>query len=283
MTALPALDQLYVLTETIRSEASVYTTFWNGQEKVQSAWHRWYFGGAPTIVSLMPFNTTLMAALQYPEGLFLVRVELDGRSITDGSLLWPIRLDRKFQTDAGVHAGTGPGYTTWDLPYNYNATMQAVVLNKAGEVGQVLDLQPVSPTTVLAVGDYEDALVVIGEKLPASAQLSQFFVRDKEGKPILESKLQLRDLTLQFTATGYFEVMVFPAGRDSFTYPYTGRVLGVLGVLLGTRTMQDGEFRCPLSAKSTECDVTIFSDQALPFNIQAGQFSGHFAQLSHRA
>jgi hypothetical protein len=283
MSAVPALDQLFILTETIRSEASVYTTFWNGQEKVQSAWHRWYFGGSPTIVSLMPFNTTLCAALQYPEGLFLVRVELDGRSITDAPLLWPIRLDRMYTTDLGDHSGTGVGHTTWPIAYNYTTAMQAVVLTKTGEVGQVLDLEQVSTVDVRAVGNYEGETVVIGEKFPSSTQLSQFFVRDKDGRPILDSKLQLRDLSLEFTGTGYFEVLVFPAGRDSFTYPYTGRVLGVLGVQLGTRRMQDGEFRAPLMAKSDECNVTIFSDQALPFNIQAGQFSGHFAQLSRRA
>lgn len=283
MTAVPSLDQMFILTETIRTETSVYTTYWNGQEKVQSAWHRWYFGGSPKIVSLMPFNTTLVAALQYTEGLFLVRVEMDQRVITDTPLVWPVRLDRKFQLTSGTYNPAGVGYTSWDLPYNQATSMQAVVLDKAGEVGQVLDLDILSPTSVGHQGDYSTCTVVIGEAYTGSATLSQFFVRDQKDTPILNSRLQLRDLLLQFTGTGYFEVEVFPNGRDSYTYPYTGRVLGVEGVTLGTRRMLDGEFRCPIMAKSDEVSIVVSSDQALPFNLQAGQFTGDFAQLTKRA
>lgn len=282
MAAQPALDQLYVLTG-IRSEFPVYTAYWNGQEKVQSSWHRWAFGGSPSVVSLMPFNTTLVAALQYPEGLFFVKMELDRRQITDGALLWPVRLDRKFQASDGVFDSGTPGYTTWTLPYNYNSAMQAVVLNKSGEIGQVLDLQQVSPTVVGHSGDYSGCTVVIGEKYTAAMTLSEFFIRDKDDKPLLDVRLQLRDVTMSFTGTGYFESHVFPAGRDSFAYPYTGRVLGVSGVTLGQRTMQDGEFRFPVMAKSDEVSIVIQSDQAVPFNIQAGQFSGVSARISQRA
>jgi hypothetical protein len=283
MVAAPALDRLFILTETIRTEASVYDSFWNGQEKVQSAWHRWSFAGSPEIVALIPFNTTLVALLQYPEGLFLVRVEMDRRQITDGALLWPVRLDRKFQSTLGNYNPAAAGYTTWDLPYNYTTSMQAVVLDKSGEIGQVLDLDAISSTTVGHAGNYAGCTVVIGEKYTASAILSEFFVRDREDKALLGGRLQLRDLLLNFADSGYFEVDVYPSGRDSFTYPYTGRVLGVLGITLGVRRMQDGEFRCPISAKSDEVSITISSDQAVPFSIQSGQFTGHYAQLSRRA
>lgn len=281
MAVAPALDRLFVLTETVRSEASVYDSYWNAQEKVQSAWHRWWFAGAPKLVSLMTVNTTLVAALQYTEGLFLARMEMDQRQITDAPLLWPVRLDRKFSSTSGAY-NSSSNTTTWSLPYNYTTSMQAVVLDKAGERGQVLNLSQVSSTSVSAPGDYSGCTVVIGEKFTTSVVLSQFFVRDREDKAILNGRLQLRDLLFNFTSTGYFDVAVYANGRDSRTYPYTGRVLGVSGVTLGTRTMQDGEFRCPIMAKADEVYVVIQSDQALPFNIQSGQYTGHFAQISQR-
>lgn len=282
MTAVPALDRLFILTETVRSECSVYDAYWNGQEKVQSAWHRWGFAGSPTIVSLMPFNTTLVAAVQYTEGLFLVRVEMDDRQITDGALLWPVRLDRKFQSASGSYNSAGAGYTTWTLPYNYATSMQAVVLNKTGEIGQVLDLDYVSTTSVGHSGDYSGCTVVIGEKFTAAITLSEFFIRDQNDRPVLDARVQLRDLSLNYTESGYFEVEVFPDGRDSFTYPYTGRILGIGGVTLGTRRMLSGEFRCPIMAKSDEVDIVITSDQAVPFSLQAGQFSAVMARTSRR-
>lgn len=283
MSSVPALDTLFLCTEAIRSETSVYSSFWNGQEKVQSAWHRWSFAGNPKIVSLMPFNTTVVAALQYADGLYMVRVEMDARQITDGALLWPVRLDRKFQSTSGLYNPDGSGYTTFTTPYTVGTRMQAVVIDKYGEVGQVLDLDTLSSTSVGHAGDYSGCTVVIGEKYAAAVQLSQLFVRDQKDTAILDGKLQLRDLYLGFAGTGYFDVVVYPSGRDPYTYPYTGRVLGVLGVTLGRRTMQDGTFRCPIMAKSDEVDIVLVSDAALPFNIQAGQFTGVFATKSRRA
>lgn len=283
MSAMPALDAVFVVSESFRTEISAYSSFWNGQEKVQSAWHRWSVAGNPKVVSLMPFNTTLVAALQYPSGLFLVRAELDHRQVSDAPLLWPIHLDRRFSSTSGVYNPAGAGSTTWTTPYAPATAMQAVVLDKTGEVGQVLDLITHSPTVVGCAGDYSGCTVVIGERYGAAVTLSKLFVRDRDGRPILDSKLQLRDLSLNFTSTGYFEVAIYPGGRASYTYPYVGRTLGVSGSVVGQRTMQSGEFRCPIMANSNEVNIVVSSTQPLPFNLQAGQYSGVLATKSRRA
>ena len=281
LTTAPTEDMLFALTTEERDAVYVYNSTWNAEEKVQSSWHRWKFRPTDLIIACDVFGTTLTFLVQRADGVYLEAMELEERPTSPAP--FTICLDRRVQfTDAAYHAGQKR--TFWTLPYSLpaGAVPVAVICDKTGEKGQGLDLQIESGSSVSLKGDYRDTIVVIGIKFDASVTLSQVFLRDGKNNAIVNTRVQLRDMAIEYDRTGFFEAHVAASGRDTDTYQYSGRSLGGSLLKLGTEAIGGGKFTFPIMCRADEATISLTNSTHLPCAFLSAEWQGFVAMQAGR-
>ena len=89
---------------------------------------------------------------------------------------------------------------------------------------------------------------------------------------IAEGRVQVRYLTVSFSNTGFFKVEVTPDYRDISTHPFTGRILGDGGNIIGTVPLKDGKFRVPVYSKADQVKIECKNDTPLPCALVSAEF-----------
>jgi hypothetical protein len=97
-----------------------------------------------------------------------------------------------------------------------------------------------------------------------------------------EGRLQLRNMRIGYAKTGYFRAEVTPAGRDTYTYVFSGRTLGSFLDPLGEIGINDGTFKFPVLAQNTQVKIEIVSDSFLPCALLGAEWEGLFVIRSRR-
>jgi hypothetical protein len=278
MSTAPTEDMVFALSSE-RNVAYVYNSFWDGEKKAQSAWHKWVFPADEAIVSMDVFGSTLAMLINRADGLYLDMMELEERpySPTDYTLC----LDRWIGHNGGVYDPLA-GTTTWALPYPDTGDFTVVIVSMAGQVGQGLQATRPASNSVSVRGNYAGQLAVIGRKYGARVQLSELFNRDGKDDAIVAGKLQLRDISVAFDRTGYFSVTVTPQARTPYVYSFPNRPLGLAGFIVGKQLISSGKQRFPVQSKSDQVTIELKNDSHLPCVFQALEWTGVFAMQARR-
>jgi hypothetical protein len=80
-------------------------------------------------------------------------------------------------------------------------------------------------------------------------------------------------------STGYLRAEVTPAERDTFTYPYTGKVLGTASATLGRAQVNDATFMFPILSDSRKVTIELVNDSYLPSALLGYEWEGtHYAR-----
>jgi len=87
----------------------------------------------------------------------------------------------------------------------------------------------------------------------------------------LGSRVMLQQLKLHYLNSGRFKVTVELTGRGSFSYEYTGNIVGV-STLSSSLAFKDGIFVVPLASEAQNVTVRVESDEYTPFEIHAAEF-----------
>lgn len=142
-----------------------------------------------------------------------------------------------------------------------------------GDIDDVV-VEPIATTTdVIEVdGDYSGTTYHIGRQFEFRYRLSPWYLKDGQGLPRLQGRLQVRTLVLNYENTGYFEVEVAPTGRDTMTHVFSGVTIGVS--IIGSVSLLSGEKRFTVLSRNTEVDVDIVSTSYLPVAFQSGSWEG---------
>lgn len=283
MTVAPTEDQLIAQVLGERNVLYVYNSYWQNDEKVQSAWHRWVFHPADVIVSADVWDSKLMLVVSRADGTYLDTLSLEDHPTAAFALPYPVCLDRvvPFGT-AGVYDSVSRR-TSWLLGYQIpaGATVR-VVLNTTGQVGQGLVARIDGPTQVSIPGNFAGQHAAIGIEYDGWFRLSEQFLKDPKGEPIANARLTLRDIAMEFSQTGYFEAKVTPTGRDERTHVFTGRRLGLSALRLGTVTLTSGTFRVPVAARSDEVNIEFHNATHLPSIFLSADWQANAATQGQR-
>jgi hypothetical protein len=107
---------LVVQPEKIRDTLAVYQWHWNGQDKVQSAWHRWSFDGG-TILAAEFVGPDLYVVIKRQCGQYLERIDVSSRA--DENANYVTHLDRRItDLETSVVYNGVKDETNFILPYN---------------------------------------------------------------------------------------------------------------------------------------------------------------------
>jgi hypothetical protein len=276
----PTEDMVFVLPLGERNAMYVYNTRWNGNEKVQSAWHKWEFSADDTIIHATVFKSTMYMVIRRPNGTYIELIELEERP--PGNTFYQICLDRRCAGLVGTYNST-TNQTTWTLPYVIptGATVRVIQLNEGGSIGKGNIATYAAGYQVSLKGNHTAYSVEIGIEYEARVRLSELFYRAKDAS-VSGVRLQLRDMVVQYDRTGFFEVEVTPLSRETYTYTMSGNKLGLSQLVIGTEEVESGSFKFPIMAKSDEVTIDLVNRTHLPCVFQTAEWQGQVMAQSRR-
>lgn len=266
-------------------DAFCYQLYWNGDEKLMSAWRPWRFHGSVRAAKVLDDNLYLV--VEHSDGLYLERMILaDGaKPATQPKQVY---LDRRVEQTGVYNSGTG--LTTFTLPYDVPAPSQGLVDVITGQ-GHATPHQRIQPGLIewtsdntLTVPGNVAGISCLGLRYDCSIELSQQFPVDYQGRPLTSGRLQMRGLSLRYTDSGYFKVEVLPYGNPprpgvEGTHPkrvatFTGKVLGTEATVLGMPSYSSGSFPVALAGDSRKVVIRITNDSYMGSTFSSAEWDG---------
>jgi hypothetical protein len=279
----------------------MYKFFFEGDNKLQSAWSYWEVKGAKTILGAAILDSDMYLTIQYNDGVYLEKVALRPETVDTGSTI-ELLIDRKVTEANCSTAVTNPGglgvQTTITLPYPMatTGTMAVVGRDVAGNTishGQVIT--PTSETltggagsngTMVVKGDLSSAKFFVGELYDMGYEFSTPYLKEQPsagGMAVVAGpKLQIRTWAVVFDDTSHFVLRVTPAGRTANDYPYNGISVGTSPPSLGAPGIGTGNFRVPVMANSIDTKIEILSSSPVPCRIQSAEWEGWLQSRAKR-
>ncbi|KGK41050.1 hypothetical protein LH51_17655 [Nitrincola sp. A-D6] len=260
LTASSNEDMVICAASGAPNSLYVYNYYWAGNEKAQSAWHKWDMDGR--VLNAIFISSDLFIVIERDDGIFLERIDMSNSEIEKVlNFKSVVLLDRRVFCDAG----------TSEFPFDLK---DAVAVNREGEVFRGED-------AVTQAALNQDLYVGIPYRF--SYKLSEQVMRNSadEGKSSLNAgRLQLRNMKFIYSETGYFEVHVTPLGRQTYINTFTGTDRGVGLFEPENAVLTSGEYKFPLMSKSDRVDIEVISDSHLPVALQSAEWEGFYHSRS---
>lgn len=299
-------EMIVALSSTERKNIYVYRYYWQDRQKVQSAWSVWKSDG--NIVATTFLGSELYALINRSDEISLERIDL---STDPASLVMrnaqPVLLDRRILLKHGSGAGSTvdadsllPLYgSIADAFPNDPPTANDIVY--VAETGEVLGTG-VSSTLLSQIlqngtarwqaikgGPNSTMRVFAGIPYTFKYEVSEQVMKVNDS-PANTARLQLRNINLNFNKTGFFKVKVSPKpiqssstdtkGRAPRTKVFSGSTVGV--TTIGEQALQEGTFKVPVLARSSQVKIELENDTHLPCVFQSAEWEGYMILRSNR-
>ncbi len=255
-------DVVLTLTDADPSTLYAYKYYWQGNEKVQSSWSKWQFGGV--ILGFSFESSDLVLVIARGDKVYLERMSLatddeaEMRGFKTGFL-----LDRLTYLDANQ---TAP----W-------TSEEMVAVDTKGNVYSGDSLSKV------LVNGVANTSLCIGSRFNSFFQFSRLVLTDSDTRVApLAGRLQLRFMTLNYVNTGYFRVGVRASTKPENIAEYNGRRIGGANNLLGEVPIDDGRYRFPILGLAKDTTIWIESDSHLPCAFLSAEWEGLYQRHSRR-
>jgi hypothetical protein len=278
-------DILVALSSDDPSALYVYKYFWANNDKLQSSWSKWTFGSDTTILNVDFIGSEMYLVVNRSDGAYFEKV---GVSVGDIGPDEPytVHLDRKVALDTDDLTYSA-GYTTINLTslgYTPSTGEYVVVVKdhpslKAGEIYDVIW----DGSTAKVQGNITGATIAFGRKYLFKYELSTITVRTAQQgggqKSDTEGRLQLRKVAFNYADAGYFKATVTPIGRDTYTYVFSGKVLGDAAVV-GRYSISSGRFQIPIISRNIGTSIVLENDSPLPSSFLSADWEGFYVKRS---
>ena len=286
ITAAPNEDILVAVSSNDLSSVYVYKYFWANNDKLQSSWSKWTLGTDSTILNVDFIDSELYMVVNRADGVYLEKMSVSLGDIAAGEP-YTVHLDRKVPLIA-ANMSFSAGHTNISLAaLGYTpstGTYQLVVKShptlKAGEIYPVIW----DGTNAKVLGDITGGTYAFGRKYTFTYKLSTIVLRTGTAqggqKADTEGRLQLRKAAFNYADTGYFQVLVTPAGRDTYTYTYSGKVLGSVSGTIGSYSVSSGRFAAPILSRNIGATITLKNDSPLPSTFLSADWEGFYVKRS---
>jgi hypothetical protein len=282
------------LANNARSELGVYNFYFDGDRKVQSAWHKWAFNSADRIQSISMLDSQLFITFLRNGELVCDSMDLSPGAV-DFGLPHLVHLDRRFEENQCSVTYDGTNDRTVITP-PFTVTTDMVLVAKEGNPQSDSFRQGRLLFRGYVEGELVEYTVNNNGQLIVPFELQRFWfgrlyeMRHRFSVPYLrqqsqygdvtarvDGRFQLRRLSLAYVDSGYFDVEVRrPKGGGVSVYSMTARVIGDNGSRIGRVAIDSGSFNVPLMGRNDNLDITIKNDSILPSTFVSGQWAGNF-------
>jgi len=274
-------DLVIAMTTDERNAIYIYKVYWSAEEKAQSAWGKFLFDAGDTVLHADFINSKLYVVIQRADGIYLESMNLQ-EGYTSTGFPYQILLDRQTSLTGVYNSVTD--ITTWTLPYTDAGTFSVIKGSTwpVNEGAKISVTRIISDTTIEAIGDHSAYPCVIGRSFEMRYRFSEQHVRDGKGVAVQSANIVMRNMSVSYADTGFFQVEVTPRGRSKYTYKYTGGTLGDITATIGQVGIDSGSFKFPVRTKSKGAIIDIVSTNHLPCKFQAAEWVGEYVKQSNR-
>lgn len=279
-------DIMVALSTKASNTLYVYKYFFNGNEKLQSSWSKWSFGSDSSILNADFIGSEMYLVINRADGVYLEKVVVSLGDI-DVNEPYTVHLDRKVQLASGdvtFNAGfseinlTTLGYTP--NVGNYQLVVKTHPTLKAGEIYDVIW----DGTKAKVKGNITGGTYSVGRTYMFKYEMSTIAVRTQTSsggqKSDTEGRLQLRKVSFNFADTGLFDVKVTPAGRETYSYTFSGKILGTSSSTIGRFSISTGKFQVPIVSRNVGTSIVLENDSPLPCSFLSADWEGFYVKRS---
>lgn len=290
VVAMAGSDTENILVCTGASQKNVvyvYKYFWAGTEKLQSSWSKWVFEAGTDILGMSFIGSTLWLTIIRGDVLTVESMDL-APSVTIPGQDFDVHLDRRFSHE-DVVAWYDPerDETRIRSPYgvDWPVTIVAAPTNEAYGFAEGQIVPHTSDRRSFVIQGRLEKYYV-GAPYTTSYKFSTLTIKQESGageaKSIIDGRLQLRKMVLQYANSGYFRVQVTPVKREPYIYPFTAKTLGIFRQKIGRVNIESGTFQFPIMSKNDQVTIEIINDNWLPFSILSAEWEGLYTTRSRR-
>lgn len=283
----PSSGTLFALPRNERGTVYVYRTHWEGNEKAQSAWARWVFGGH--IKSIEVVNDALFLIRRLPDTneVILERLSLHPEG-TDIYNPYPHRMDALTKYMGNYDPETDE--TTWDLPYESLDGIEVWGVHtmemEPSDYGTRLnpervDPEALGPTFEWKVSGKWTAGILVGVPYSMEVELSTIYPIENN-QAITTGRLQLHRLHLDYVKAVEYEVRIGHPGRPDRVQRFDGRVVGSGAPMGGDPTPVSGTFSFRAPGNSRTTSIRIINDSVFPSTFVGFRWTGFFNEVSRQ-
>lgn len=289
MEASSNFNRLFVLTDKHKHRIYVYDWLWQGQEKVQSAWHIWEFAEGCKVQAL--FYST--------EKVYIIITRLDGTTYLEvmemgdpleGSNDDQHRLDRGIVVGMKWHP-TREQWVSDALPYNPDLSRIDAVIDEGGwdayRGGVFLfewDAAERKVVTTFDLGEESETVICwVGESYPVQIEPTPVIIKDGQDRtsyldvPVVGQVWLNTDKAPSFSV----DVLYVKTGRLR-TINLANRVGGSRENIGGRVPPHEASYRIPLRAKSTDVKFRIKVQSPHTFQLRDIEWEGSYNPKKRR-
>jgi hypothetical protein len=259
-----------------RKEIFVYKFFWQGKEKIQSAWQK--FTLSRDVIGLDFIESNLHLVTNDTTSTYLEVLPLEN-DLQDTGLTYTICLDSRIDGSALTTSFSGGVTTISGFPYD---PVDVEIFSKAGHK---YAFTRTSATEGTVSGDITSVPFFAGIPYNMLYKFSDQTLKqptERGGRSASDYTFQtIRSGSLNYAKTGHFVVEVTPKFRDTYSYAFNPDILGA-DLTLNSFTPQDGHFRFPVQAQPNDVTIEVKSSSALPVKLLAAEFESMMIPRSRR-
>jgi len=259
-----------------RKEIFVYKFFWQGKEKIQSAWQK--FTLSRDVIGLDFIESNLHLVTNDTTSTYLEVLPLEN-DLQDTGLTYTICLDSRIDGSALTTSFSGGVSTISGFPYD---PVDVEIFSKAGHK---YTFTRTSATEGTVSGDITAVPFFAGIPYNMLYKFSDQTLKqptERGGRSASDYTFQtIRSGSLNYAETGHFVVEVTPKFRDTYSYAFNPDILGA-DLTLNSFTPQDGHFRFPVQGQPNDVTIEVKSSSALPVKLLAAEFESMMIPRSRR-
>lgn len=297
------VNSLVVGSTSDPSTLYLYKYFWNGDKKIQNAVGKWTFPGTTQVYWAAFVNNYLYMLTQREGGVVLEKMNFDEDVFTDPGVFQPLAdlnvsfspgaLQESFPqwygsgTGAIVSYSSATGLSTVKLPFDTSQPVDILVSD--GSLTDNKDDMVRLPSTRIGAGlwsvpgDISSKSITAGLQYKLSYTFSKFYLRETgaTGKtPILDGRVQMRYLLIEFHNTAYFRAKTILPDRPEYVSDFSGLSNG--SVKVGQTPFSQGTFRVPLMCLNTDVKVVLENDTPYPSTFGSAEWQVQYTPKSVR-
>jgi hypothetical protein len=277
-------------SSTEKTNLYIYKYYWQAQDKIQSSWSVWKFGTDNEIINCQFIGSTLQILIKRNDGVYLENINLSTDSAIAStedktSVLLDRRVKLTYDASFTLSASNLPYYATRaSLPVVY-ITDQA---RKIAEADINAYLRVAQNTTGVP------SVIFVGVPFTFKYEFTQFLYKVEEIAS-RNAKLQLRNINVLYSNTGFFKIKVDVApytikvpnaaspGTTKDITPRTAYEKTFSGFITNSSQINEykllsGSFRSSILSSPQNCKVSITNDEYLPCSFQSAEWEG-FLQI----
>lgn len=286
LIASPNINTLLIRTDISADTIYVYDWLWSGDQKIQSAFHKWIFLGDVLFAKFI--RDRVYFVISRADGVFLEQMPISSDEDDDG-LDFPIRLDQR----AVVNANWVNDRWEWYMPYNTSdlSVIEFVLGSNCWEgdrgTSVVFETDGVKFWTYDDLADNEGGVIscnlTTGSLYKSRYIPTKPFLRDTNGRVLGLDRFTLGKVSINYESIGLTNVTV-SAERSlrSWSYDYNGRNVGSWSNRVGFQPLISGTFEFPVRLESDNAVFEISTSSYRPFIIRDMEWSGMFKQRGRR-